>query len=379
MTAGLNSPALARGFSSLNAARLVPEAIIGGHAASAAVASGEGRWLAGGPLAFTRVRLLWRADPSSDLATEAAARLDVIQEWATRTGDSASLEVALERLSAARQLLADHDHRNPRIVGVLNVTPDSFSDGGKFETTTAAIDHGLAMIDAGADFLDIGGESTRPGADDVSPAAQCRRILPVIAALVGRVPLSVDTRSAEVMCEALKVGVAIVNDVSALTGDPNSLAVVAEAACPVILMHSLSSPKTMQQRPNYRDVRLDIYTYLEDRIAACVRHGIARDKVIADPGIGFGQNDRHIALLMRDLAVLHGLGCPLMLGASRKSFIARMDRDQPAEQRIGGSIAAALLGVAQGVQYLRVHDVAETRQALAVWTHCGGSETLSSN
>jgi len=379
MTAELNSPALARGFSSLDSALLVPEGIIGDPAASVAVGSGEARWLAGGPLAFTRVRLLWRADANAGLATEAAARLDAIQEWAAGTGDSKSLKSALDRLTEARQPLAGLDQRKPRIVGVLNVTPDSFSDGGKFETTAAAIDHGLAIIDAGADFIDIGGESTRPGADDVSPSAQCQRILPVIAALVGRVQLSVDTRSAEVMREALKAGVAIVNDVSALSGDPDSMAVVAEAGCPVVLMHSLSSPKTMQQRPNYRDVRLDIYSYLEDRITTCERHGIARDKIIVDPGIGFGQNDQHIALLMRDLAVLHGLGCSLMLGASRKSFIARVDRDQPAAQRIGGSIAAALLGVARGVQYLRVHDVAETRQALAVWAHCGASETLRSN
>lgn len=379
MIAGLDSPALARGFSSLDGARLVPTGIVGAAPAANAVAAGEACWLAGGPLAYTRLRLLWHTDPKGGPASEAEASLQSFQDWTFRTGDGVAMAAALASLSDPRPPIAGLGHEKPKIVGILNVTPDSFSDGGRFETTSAAIKHGLAMIEAGADMLDIGGESTRPGADPVPAAEQCRRVLPVVDKLAGRVPLSVDTRSADVMRQALKSGAAVVNDVSALTADPAAIDIVAESGCPVILMHSLGSPKTMQEGPRYRDIRLDIAAYLERRVAACAVRGIPRGRIVVDPGIGFGQTAGHIGVLMRDLAVLHGLGCPVMLGASRKSFIGRVDRPELADRRIGGSIAAALLGVAQGVQYLRVHDVAETRQALAVWMHGGGHETLRSN
>jgi dihydropteroate synthase len=365
----LNDPALARGFSSPDAFRVVPEGLVAGQSATAVVASREGCWLAGGPVAFTRARLLWRAADGS--TGEAAFGLDVLRTWVEKAGGGSNLDAALERLSASRSEIVPVAHKWPKIVGVLNVTPDSFSDGGKFESADVAVRHGAAMIEEGADFIDIGGESTRPGADPVSSEDQCRRILPVIEGLAGRVPVSVDTRNATVMQKALEAGAAIINDVSALS-DPMALEVVATAGCPVVLMHSLRAPKTMQVAPHYRDVRLDIVDYLESRITACVGGGIARDKIIIDPGIGFGQDDEHIALLMRDLAVLHGLGCPVMLGASRKSFIGRVDRPGPAADRLGGSVAAAVLGLARGIQFLRVHDVAQTRQAVAVWAHTEG-------
>jgi len=363
----LNDPALARGFSSPDGFRLVPEGLIGGAAAVAAVESGAGRWLAGGPLAFTRVRVLRRT--AAGHVDETGMALQTLNAQVEQSEGDPSFGAALARLADPRPDILSFEHSRPRIVGVLNVTPDSFSDGGRFDNATSAIGHGLAMIDDGADMIDIGGESTRPGADPVSPEDQCRRILPVIEGLAGRIPISVDTRSAVVMRRAVAAGADVINDVSALSTDPEALPVAAELGCPVVLMHSLRAPKTMQVAPTYQDVRLDIADYLDARIAACEEQGIARDKIVIDPGIGFGQDDGHIALLLRDLAVLHGLGCPVMLGASRKSFIGRIDREGPAAARLGGSIAAASLGLARGVQFLRVHDVAETRQAVAVWSH----------
>ncbi len=362
----LENPALARGFSSLGV-RLVPEGILR-PAEAAGVANALP--LAGGPLSFDRVRIVFRGDGGA--ALEATGTLDALRAWAARTGDAAALEAALAAMSSPRPDLPTSGAPRPQIVGVLNVTPDSFHDGGRFNDTIVAIDHGLAMIEAGADMVDIGGESTRPGADPVDAAEQVRRVVPVIEALAGRVPLSIDSCDADVMGAALGAGATVVNDVSALTRDERAMAVVAEAGCPVILMHSLGRPKTMQAQPSYRDVRLDICDYLESRIAACAAAGIEPSRVVVDPGIGFGQTDAHIALLMRDLAVLHGLGCLVMLGASRKSFIGRLDRDAPSGARLPGSLAAALHGASRGVQFLRVHDVAETRQALKVWAHAGG-------
>ena len=363
----LNDPTLVCGGSSERAFRLVPEGLVAGKTAAAVVLSGEGCWLAGGPTAFTRARLLWRT--AEGAAGEASFGLEALRRWADQAGGGSNLDTALERLSATRPEIVSVGHKRPKIVGVLNVTPDSFSDGGKFDSTDDAIRHGVTMIEEGADLIDIGGESTRPGADPVSPEEQCRRILPVVEGLARRVPVSVDTQSATVMQKSLEAGADIINDVSALSADPHALDVVATADCPVILMHSLRAPKTMQAAPHYRDVRLDITDYLDSRIRACVSGGITREKIIIDPGIGFGQNDEHIALLIRDLAVLHGLGCPLMLGASRKSFIARVDRPGPAAGRLGGSVAAAILGLARGVQFLRVHDIAQTRQAVTIWAH----------
>lgn len=366
----LNHPALARGFSSPDTMRLVPEGFLGGSSAGPAVEAGTALWLAGGPLAFSRVRLLLRAEVGA--VAEVGFKLDELRAWADRTNSVTTLDVALARLTDPRPDILSAGHARPKIVGVLNVTPDSFSDGGQFENVEAAISHGMGMIDDGADMIDIGGESTRPGADPVSPEHQCRRILPVIEALAGRIPISVDTRSAQVMRSAVAAGASVVNDVSALSADPEALEAVADLGCPVILMHSLRAPKTMQVAPRYRDVRLDIADYLDKRLAACAAQGISRDRIVVDPGIGFGQNDRHIALLLRDLAVLHGLGCAVMLGASRKSFIGRIDREGPASARLGGSVAAATLGLTRGVQFLRVHDVAQTRQAVAVWRHIEG-------
>jgi dihydropteroate synthase len=224
------------------------------------------------------------------------------------------------------------------------------------------------MIEAGADIVDIGGESTRPGSDATPPEEESRRVIPIVEALArGGVVVSVDTRRAAVMRAALDAGARIVNDVTALTGDPDSMPVAARSGAPVVLMHMAGEPRTMQAAPHYDNVALDVLDYLEARIAACVAAGIDRARIAVDPGIGFGKHpvDHNLPLLRR-IALLHATGCGILLGLSRKSFIARVSRDEPPAERIAGSVAGALWGVSRGVQILRVHDVAETRQALSV-------------
>jgi dihydropteroate synthase len=253
-------------------------------------------------------------------------------------------------------------------MGVLNVTPDSFSDGGRYLSVDAALAQARRLIDEGADILDVGGESTRPGAQPVPVDEEIRRVVPVIEALSDcGVPVSVDTRRAAVMQAALDAGAAILNDVSALTADPDSLSVAAASGAPVVLMHALGDPRTMQDDPRYDDVVGEVRDYLAARIDACVAAGIARDRLIVDPGIGFGKTLDHNLALLRALDRFHALGCPLLLGVSRKSFIGRLAGGVPAERRLAGSLAGALAGVLHGVHILRVHDVADTRQAIAVW------------
>ena len=254
------------------------------------------------------------------------------------------------------------------IMGVLNVTPDSFSDGGRYFDPEVAAARAVEMEAEGADIIDIGGESTRPGAKPVPEEEELRRVIPVIEALAGLpVPLSIDTRRARVMREALAAGARIVNDVSALSHDPEALATLAAAQAPIVLMHSLGEPKTMQVDPAYVDCVYDIHDYLEARVAACLAAGIGRDRVLIDPGIGFGKTVAHNVALLRGLATYHGLGCGVMVGVSHKSFIAKLAAGEPADRRVPGSLAAALWALRTGAQAIRVHDVAETRQAVQVW------------
>jgi dihydropteroate synthase len=255
----------------------------------------------------------------------------------------------------------------PQVVGILNVTPDSFSDGGVHAGDPGQAGH--AMAAAGAAIIDVGGESTRPGAKPVWEGDEIQRILPAVQRLAGAgTAVSIDTRKAAVMEAALGAGAAMVNDVSALTWDPRAAEVVAQAACPVVLMHHQGSPETMQQAPHYeRPVLLEVYDWLEARIEAATAAGIDRGRIIVDPGIGFGKNVQHNLQLMNGLAMLHGLGCAVMLGASRKRTIGALSNEAPADQRLAGSLALALKGAEQGVQLLRVHDVPETVQALRVW------------
>jgi len=258
----------------------------------------------------------------------------------------------------------------PRLLGVLNVTPDSFSDGGRFSAKDAALAQAQSLIDAGADFLDIGGESTRPRSDMVAAGDEAARVLPVIDALVAAgvaCPISVDTRKAAVAARALATGAGMINDVSALTFDPLMAQTVGDANVPVCLMHALGDPKTMQDNPAYDDVLLDVYDYLAERIAFCEALGIKRQRIVVDPGIGFGKKPHHNLALIKGLSLFHALGCAVLLGVSRKRFIGTIGNEPRADRRAPGSIAIGLEAVRQGVQLLRVHDISETKQALALW------------
>ena len=258
----------------------------------------------------------------------------------------------------------------PQIVGILNVTPDSFSDGDRFHGDPAvAVEQGIAMASAGAAIIDVGGESTRPGVKPVWEGDEKERVVPVLQRLASSgTALSIDTRKAAVMEAALAIAPMMVNDVSALTYDPLSAEVVAKSGAPVVLMHYQGAPETMQQAPHYdRPVLLEVFDWLSERIEAAVAAGIDRSRIIIDPGIGFGKTVQHNLQLLNGLAMLHGLGCPIMLGASRKRMIGALSGEAPADQRLGGSVALALKGAEQGIQLLRVHDVPETVQAIRVW------------
>ena len=259
----------------------------------------------------------------------------------------------------------------PLIMGVVNVTPDSFSDGGEFIDVDKAIAHGLKLLEEGADILDIGGESTRPGAKAVSIEEEQNRILPVIKGIKDQAPdavISVDTRNADTMKRAIGAGADIINDVSALTHDKEALDVVASAEnVSVMLMHMQGTPETMQDKPTYDNVVDEVYAYLEGRIEVCESAGIERDRIAVDPGIGFGKSLEDNLELLKNLDKFHGLGCAVLLGASRKSFIEKIVPDTPTDERLAGSIAAAIQGLEEGVQIFRVHDVKETKQAFAVW------------
>jgi dihydropteroate synthase len=256
----------------------------------------------------------------------------------------------------------------PRVMGVLNVTPDSFSDGGVHFDPEAAIRAGLAMAGAGADIIDVGGESTRPGAQPTSVAEEQARVLPVIRALVGAgVLVSVDTRHASTMRAALDAGAAIVNDVTALSHDPAAAGVVAAFGCPVVLMHMRGDPATMNARAVYTDVAREVIDELALSIEAAERAGIAREAIAIDPGIGFAKLAPHSVELLRRLPELAVLRCPILVGVSRKSFIGRVGGEADPQLRLPGSVAAGLFAVSRGASILRVHNVAETIQALRVW------------
>lgn len=299
-------------------------------------------------------------------------RVEVIARGGARKViDAASLpaEVAAP-LCAPRPDLAGLALDRPRVMGILNVTPDSFSDGGLFDAPGAGLQRAGEMRAAGADILDIGGESTRPGAAEVPERDEIGRTAPVIAALRagnGGGPISIDTRKAGVAAAALAAGADLVNDVSALRFDPAMAGTVAATGAALCLMHAQGDPATMQRDPRYDDVLLDVYDHLEARVAAAEAAGIPRARICVDPGIGFGKTAAHNLALLRGLSLFHGLGCALLLGVSRKRFIGTIGGAPEARDRMPGSVALALGAAAQGVQILRVHDVAQTVQALALW------------
>ena len=281
------------------------------------------------------------------------------------TGVSRSF--AAGRLSRQTVLPSFLSADRPLIMGIVNVTPDSFSDGGLNAEAGRAIAHGVQLAKEGADILDVGGESTRPGSEGVPESEELRRVLPVIEALAGQgLTVSVDTRKAGVMREALKAGAKMVNDVAALTYEPAAMEAMAEATCPVILMHAQGDPKTMQLSPQYDDVALDVFDWLEARIEACVAAGIARERIVADPGIGFGKSFRHNTEVLNQFTLYHALGVPLLMGLSRKGFIGALTGEKQAGNRVHGSVGGAVWSALNGAHILRVHDVKATVEALAV-------------
>jgi dihydropteroate synthase len=283
---------------------------------------------------------------------------DMAAQWAALTAPRAALQLG------ERTIRLDQ----PQVMGIINATPDSFSDGGQFADAASAAAAGADMASQGAAIIDVGGESTRPGAKPVWEGDEIERIAPVIRQLAsGGAAVCVDTRKTDVMTAALAAGARMINDVSALTYDDRSAGAVAAAGVPVVLMHHQGAPESMQDDPRYDDVLVEVYLWLEERIAAAEAAGISRDKILIDPGFGFGKKVAHNLELMNGLALLHSLGCPIVVGASRKRTIGALSGEAPADKRLGGSIAFALKAVEQGAQIVRAHDVFETVQALKIW------------
>ena len=281
----------------------------------------------------------------------------------------------VESLNTPRSDIVGLSMNSPKVMGILNVTPDSFSDGGENSRFEEAVQRSIKMGEEGADIIDIGGESTRPGADFVKSDQEVERTIPVIKHLMGNqfsVPISIDTRKADVARAALKEGAVLFNDVTALSFDPDSLEVARSSGAYVCLMHASGDPKTMQKNPVYDNVLLDVYDYLEERRDIAIKAGISPDRIILDPGIGFGKTTQHNIALIQGLSLFHGLGCPILLGASRKRLIGELTGEMEAQNRLGGSLAIALEGIRQGVQIVRVHDVAQTKQAMTMWGHMRG-------
>ncbi len=340
---------------------LIPTGLISGPAAARAAEAALALPLAGGRLAFTAAEAVDR-EPGEE------GRRRPVDLAAAR----AFAPALIDAFGNPRAPWAGFDLKRPLIMGVVNVTPDSFSDGGDFAEASAAIDQGRALLSAGADIIDVGGESTRPGASPVAPDDEAARVLPVVRALAhaGAV-VSIDTRHAAVMDQAVQAGAWIINDVTALTGDPESPRIAARSGAAIVLMHMLGDPRTMQQDPRYADVTCDLLDYFEERLAALAALGVDRTRIAVDPGIGFGKKDPHNLRLLDELAAFHMFGCPVLLGASRKGFIGRLSRGEAAKQRLAGTLAAHQMGFDRGVQIVRAHDVAEAFQARAIWAAAG--------
>ncbi len=349
---------------------LEPVGLLYGAVAQEAVALGAALPLAGSGIAFGAVRL-WEGEPGN--VKHAIVRISTIQAI-----DEPRVRVLLDRIAAPRAAVAGIPMDGPRIMGIVNITPDSFSDGGDYFAAGAAIAHAHRLADEGADFIDIGAESTRPGASAVTVEEELRRLMPVLEGLAGfGVPISVDTRKPEVMRQAASAGASVINDVSALTFATNSLSTAAGLQKPVILLHAQGSPETMQDNPVYKDAVIEVYDFLESRIEAAAAAGLPRERVIADPGIGFGKALDHNLSLLQSICLFHGLGVPLLIGTSRKGFIRKITGARDPKERVAGGFTAVLDAVSQGVQIVRVHDVYETHQALSCWKSLRGRPTIA--
>jgi dihydropteroate synthase len=339
---------------------LRPTGFVWGDAAAEARNQGASVAVAGGPGCCLGFQVI-EGSPGTARRRFASAR-DI--------GASTEAEIRrlLGNLAAPRHDIAGIALDRTRIMGIVNVTPDSFSDGGDFHEADAAAGHARRIVSDGAEFIDIGGESTRPGADAVGEVEELRRIGPVLEGLGDLpAPISVDTRKASVMRAAIAGGAALINDISALGHDRDALQTVAALGCPVVLMHAKGDPRTMQDDPTYADVLLEVFDFLQARIEAAEAAGIPRRLVLVDPGIGFGKTIVHNLTLLAGIGLFHTLGVPILVGVSRKRFIGAITGQTEPKKRAPGSIGAALAAASQGVQILRVHDVGETRQALDSW------------
>ncbi len=350
---------------------LEPVGLLYGPVAQEAVALGAALPLAGSSsIAFATVRL-WEGEPGN--VKHAIVRVSTIQAI-----DEPRVKDLLDRIAAPRAPVAGVSMASARIMGIVNVTPDSFSDGGDHFDAEAAIGHARKLAADGADFIDVGAESTRPGSSPVAEDEELRRLLPVLKGLAGlTVPLSADTRKPGIMIEAAAAGAAILNDVSALSFAPDSLSTAAKLKLPIVLMHAQGNPQTMQENPVYQDVVIEVYDFLESRIEAAAAAGMPRDRIVADPGIGFGKTLAHNLSLLQSISIFHGLGVPLLAGTSRKGFVQKLSGAGGPKEAVEGSIAAALDAVSQAVHIVRTHDVHATRQALSFWKSLRGSPNIA--
>ena len=255
----------------------------------------------------------------------------------------------------------------PNIMGIVNITPDSFSDGGKFNKKDKGINHALSLLKSGADLIDVGGESTRPGSKAISLKEEFNRIEKVIKKINKKIPLSLDTRKSEIMDRGIKMGVKLINDVSGLNYDPKTIEVLKKNKIPFVLQHSKGNPENMQNNPKYKNELLDIYDFFEEKIEFLRSKGIKHSNIIIDPGIGFGKNLKHNMNLIKGISIFHTLGFPILLGLSRKKFIKDLSGNNDTRERLGGTIASSLYSIMQGVQILRIHDVNELIQSIKVF------------
>ena len=341
-----------------------PLGLLSGEAARTGIEGGWALPFGGQQRAYAAAELWWRGADGVRHIRHTVIPAAELAAAALRHPGLAGLS---ERLGAASSWPAGLPDRRPLLMGVVNVTPDSFSDGGLFLDREDAIAHGRRLHAEGADIVDVGGESTRPRSVAVPVEEEISRVVPVVEALArDGILVSIDTRKAAVMQAAVDAGARLINDISALRHDPGSLATAGASGLPVVLMHIQGEPATMQQDPQYEHAALDVYDHLDERAHAWTEAGFDRSRLIVDPGIGFGKTLEHNLEILGRLGLYQTLGLPLLLGVSRKSLIARVAGDPPASGRLPGSIAAALAGLAQGVTILRVHDIGATKQAMMV-------------
>jgi dihydropteroate synthase len=342
-----------------------PTNIVFGQKANYFIQAGTAKSLCGlEDVGFLSVEILKRKSDGNTVEEYSVLELE-------RLDFKDEIQSDLNKITSKRNNIFNLNYKNPILMGVLNVTPDSFSDGGKYNTTFRALDHVKNMIDFGAHIIDVGGESTRPGAKSVSDQDEIVRVSETIQSIKKKFPnqlISLDTRKSKVMQHGISIGVDMLNDVSALDFDQLSYQVVKDSGKPIILNHSQGIPENMQNNPTYDNVLLDIFDYFENKIKFLKDNGIKDEQIIIDPGIGFGKTLEHNLEIISKISIFHSLGYPIMVGPSRKSFIGKIMGEKDNPQRLGGTIASVLYSYLQGIQLFRVHDIQETNEALKVYS-----------